>query len=77
MAKKSTESIRSKRKAIMKRRAFLKATALGAAGVALAGGCATADAGKAAAGKRIAVADTGCEFEREPLLRPFGFKAGI
>lgn len=60
----------------MKRRDFLKATALGAAGVALAGGCATAGAGKAAVGKRIAVADTGCEFEREPLLRPFGFKGG-
>jgi len=27
-------------------------------------------------GKTITVADTGCEFEREPLLRPFGFKGG-
>jgi L-alanine-DL-glutamate epimerase-like enolase superfamily enzyme len=63
-----------------------------AAGAAAAGGCMTAGpagpagstesagpAGTAAAkkaGRRIAVADTGCEFEREPLLRPFGFKGG-
>ena len=26
--------------------------------------------------KTIAVEETGCEFEREPLLRPFGFKGG-
>ena len=61
----------------MKRRDFLKAAAL-AAGAAAAGGCATARAASAkpAAGKRITVADTGCDFEREPLLRPFGFKGG-
>lgn len=28
------------------------------------------------AGKPITVADTGCDFEREPLIRPFGFKGG-
>jgi L-alanine-DL-glutamate epimerase-like enolase superfamily enzyme len=61
----------------MKRRDFLKAAAL-AAGAAAAGGCVTAGASAAAkAGcKRISVADTGCDFEREPLLRPFGFKGG-
>ena len=59
----------------MKRRDFLKAAAL-AAGAA-AGGCATAAATAAkTALKPITVADTGCEFEREPLLRPFGFKGG-
>ena len=61
----------------MKRRDFMKAAAL-AAGAALAGGCATAGAAavKKAGGKRITVADTACDFEREPLLRPFGFKGG-
>lgn len=60
----------------MKRRDFLKAAAAGA--VMTAGGCVTAKPPVAAraASKRIAVADTGCEFEREPLLRPFGFKGG-
>lgn len=61
----------------MKRRDFLKAAAL-AAGAVVAEGCATgrAAASKPGNGKRIDVADTGCEFEREPLLRPFGFKGG-
>ena len=60
----------------MTRRGFLQAAALTAG--AAAGGCVTAgarpDAGPGA--KRIAVAETGCEFEREPLIRPFGFKGG-
>jgi L-alanine-DL-glutamate epimerase-like enolase superfamily enzyme len=48
-----------------------------AAGAAAAGGCATAGgAAVKTARRRITVADTGCEFEREPLLRPFGFKGG-
>lgn len=60
----------------MTRRDFLQAAAL-TAGAAAAGGCATAGAPAAASGfKPITVADTGCEFEREPLLRPFGFKGG-
>jgi len=61
----------------MKRRDFLKAAAL-AAGAAAADGCVSAGgaAGAKATGKTITVADTGCEFEREPLLRPFGFKGG-
>jgi L-alanine-DL-glutamate epimerase-like enolase superfamily enzyme len=62
----------------MKRRDFLKAAAL-AAGAAAAGGCATAGAAggdRSPGGRRITVAETGCEFEREPLLRPFGFKGG-
>jgi L-alanine-DL-glutamate epimerase-like enolase superfamily enzyme len=62
----------------MKRREFLKAAALAAGAAAAGGGCATAGAagGGEAPGKRITVADTGCDFEREPLLRPFGFKGG-
>ena len=61
----------------MKRRDFMKAAAL-AAGAAATGGCVTAAASSAAktARKPITVAQTGCEFEREPLLRPFGFKGG-
>ncbi len=60
----------------MNRRAFLKASALTAGGV-MAGGAGTARAADAKAPlKTITVADTGCEFEREPLLRPFGFKGG-
>ena len=61
----------------MNRREFLKASAL-AAGAAVAGGCLTAKPAVAArtSSKPITVADTGCEFEREPLLRPFGFKGG-
>jgi len=60
----------------MKRRDFLKVAAL-AAGVAAVGKGATARAADAKPlGKRITVADTGCDFEREPLLRPFGFKGG-
>lgn len=55
----------------------MKAAAL-AAGATVMGGCVTAEgaAGSKAGGKPITVADTGCEFEREPLLRPFGFKGG-
>jgi len=60
----------------MKRRDFLTAAAV-AAGGTLFGGCKMAQAvsGKAAF-KPITVADTGSDFEREPLLRPFGFKGG-
>jgi L-alanine-DL-glutamate epimerase-like enolase superfamily enzyme len=48
-----------------------------AAGAAMTGGCVTAGAAVSkAVGRSITVADTGCEFEREPLLRPFGFKGG-
>ena len=60
----------------MKRRNFLKA-AMGVSGALMTGGCKMAQAAKAEpAGRPITVADTGCEFEREPLLRPFGFKGG-
>lgn len=62
----------------MKRRDFLKTAVCSAAGGLLAGGCVSDGAGKVSrtTGKTITVADTGCEFEREPLLRPFGFKGG-
>ena len=60
----------------MNRRDFLKAAALTAGGI-VAGGVPVACAEDAkAAHKAITVADTGCDFEREPLLRPFGFKGG-
>ena len=60
----------------MKRRDFLKSAALMAGGV-MAGGTVPLRAAEAKpALKPITVADTGCEFEREPLLRPFGFKGG-
>ena len=59
----------------MTRRAFLKVAAMGA-GSAAAGGCVTSGGGALPCARRITVADTGCEFEREPLLRPFGFKGG-
>jgi len=59
----------------MTRRAFLKVAASGA-GAAAVGGCVTSGGGARPCTRRITVADTGCEFEREPLLRPFGFKGG-
>lgn len=59
----------------MTRRGFMKVAAMGA-GVAAAGGCATSGGSACPGARRITVADTGCEFEREPLLRPFGFKGG-
>jgi len=69
--------VHNNRKDVMKRRDFMKAAAL-TAGVTLANGCVSAGAsnGEKTMKKTITVADTGCEFEREPLLRPFGFKGG-
>lgn len=59
----------------MKRRHFLGCAALGGGALAL-GGCASGSVAGKSGGKRITIAETGCEFEREPLLRPFGFKGG-
>ena len=60
----------------MKRREFLK-TAMAVSGGVMMGGCKmTPEVNATPVGRRITVADTGCEFEREPLLRPFGFKGG-
>jgi len=60
----------------MKRRDFLKAAAAASGGM-MTGGCQVTRAADAKPdAKRITVAETGCEFEREPLLRPFGFKGG-
>ncbi len=62
----------------MNRRDFIKAASLTLSGIAVAG-CRTAPLTAAAAQsarKVITIAKTGCEFEREPLLRPFGFKGG-
>ncbi len=59
------------------RREFL---ALGtmAAAAAAAGGCASAgaSAGGGGAFRPITIAATDCLFEREPMVRPFGFKGG-
>lgn len=62
----------------MKRRKFLQHAALAAGGVAVAGRAPAAAAvgGVKPPQKSITVAATGCEFEREPLIRPFGFKGG-
>ncbi len=59
----------------MKRREFLQSASLAMAG--LTAGCqALRTAESAAPKKTITIAETGCEFEREPLIRPFGFKGG-
>ncbi|MFO7936478.1 MAG: enolase C-terminal domain-like protein [Kiritimatiellia bacterium] len=61
----------------MNRRDFIKTASIAMAGAA-AGCKSIIPQGSAAPGpqKVITIAETGCEFEREPLLRPFGFKGG-
>ena len=60
----------------MKRREFLRTAAVAAGGTVL-GGCRMVQVAQTkTALKTITVEETGCEFEREPLLRPFGFKGG-
>ncbi len=57
----------------MNRRTFLTTTASGVLAMT------TAPAHAAAASltpKKITIAETSCDFEREPLIRPFGFKGG-
>ncbi|MCQ2390704.1 MAG: L-alanine-DL-glutamate epimerase [Kiritimatiellae bacterium] len=63
----------------MQRRDFIKMAGLSAA--ALGAGCATTGSTRAVDGagrplKRITIADASCQFEREPMVRPFGFKGG-
>jgi L-alanine-DL-glutamate epimerase-like enolase superfamily enzyme len=59
----------------MKRRDFLKSTSLAAAGVVA--GCRTVESKRGLTAKKaIRIERTGCDFEREPLIRPFGFKGG-
>jgi len=72
----------------MERRDFLKTAAVASAAVALTGceGLARkAEEKRIAAGpvladdpvlKTITIAKAGCEFERQPMMRPFGFKGG-
>lgn len=59
------------------RREFIKAAS---AAVAAAGVVGAAKVGAAVAGargfKKITIAKTSCRFEREPMVRPFGFKGG-
>ena len=55
----------------MNRREFMKAGGLGTLGLATG-----IKADMKTGFKKITIAETGCEFEREPLIRPFGFKGG-
>ena len=56
------------------RRDFLKAGALAAAAAAMPEVLKAAAAGRNF--KKITIAKTSCQFEREPMVRPFGFKGG-
>lgn len=60
----------------MTRRNFLKAGSLTATAASLSGCMTATSKGCCSADKKITVAATGCEFEREPLSQPFGFKGG-
>ena len=60
----------------MERRGFLKSAVAASWGMAMGDSRVTQGAGACATGKPITVAEAGCDFEREPLLRPFGFKGG-
>jgi len=57
------------------RRNFLEAGALAAAAAAVPRAASAARC-SAAALRPITIAKTGCAFEREPMVRPFGFKGG-
>jgi L-alanine-DL-glutamate epimerase-like enolase superfamily enzyme len=60
----------------MTRREFIKSSAL-AAGAGLLASSSFQGKGRAnKIGKTISIVDVGSNFEREPLLRPFGFKGG-
>lgn len=60
----------------MQRRDFIKLAGLGAA--ALTSGCVTTleTNNKSKKLKTITIEETSCQFEREPMVRPFGFKGG-
>ena len=59
----------------MERREFLKLAAAGGV-MAAARGLVAADGAWAHPLKRITIASASCGFEREPMVRPFGFKGG-
>ncbi|MDD2599682.1 MAG: mandelate racemase/muconate lactonizing enzyme family protein [Kiritimatiellae bacterium] len=59
----------------MNRRSFIKTASLAMASAA-AGCKSTSAAAGSTAKKSIAIENTGCDFQREPLIRPFGFKGG-
>ena len=56
------------------RRDFIKAGALAAMTAAMPEGLKAAVAGRDF--RKITIAKTSCQFEREPMVRPFGFKGG-
>ena len=56
------------------RRDFLKAGALAAMTAAMPAGLKAAVTGRNF--RKITIAKTSCQFEREPMVRPFGFKGG-
>ncbi len=58
---------------MVSRRGFVKTTAV--AGVAALTGI-YSEAGAAPAEKKITIGEVNADFEREPLIRPFGFKGG-
>ena len=59
----------------MERREFIKASAM-VAGAMVAPKGALADSVLRAPMKAITISKTSCGFEREPMVRPFGFKGG-
>jgi L-alanine-DL-glutamate epimerase-like enolase superfamily enzyme len=58
------------------RRAFLKGSAMAAGGVALSGPFNIINRSLSFVGKAITINEVNSNFEREPLIRPFGFKGG-
>ena len=58
------------------RRDFIRTSALLSGGSMLAGSVLAQSAHKAVSGKPITISLANTDFEREPLIRPFGFKGG-
>lgn len=57
------------------RREFIKSSAMAATGITLSAGSLMANS-KSAQARKITIAEVSSDFEREPLIRPFGFKGG-
>jgi len=57
------------------RRQFIKTSAAAATGITLSTGSLMANV-KSSQAKKITIAEVSSDFEREPLIRPFGFKGG-
>jgi L-alanine-DL-glutamate epimerase-like enolase superfamily enzyme len=58
------------------RREFIKSSTIAATGISLTGGQLMANS-KPPEAKKITIAEVSSDFEREPLVRPFGFKGGF